>query len=106
MAAPGEKSWPSVESSGGRPWGGSHGRRQWPMVAVELLMAGLIVVLVPALAGLAWVTGRRREAGLITEAQARENAAPLDDGDPGVRPSRARGPVMPPGRDSPTGSRS
>lgn len=47
------------------------------MVAVELLMAGLIVVLVPALAGLAWVIGRRREAGLITEAQARENATPL-----------------------------
>lgn len=28
MAAHGEKSWPSAGSSGGRPWGGSHGRRQ------------------------------------------------------------------------------
>ena len=47
------------------------------MMAVELLAAGLIVVLVPLLAGLAWVFSRRREGGSITEAQARENAAPL-----------------------------
>ena len=47
------------------------------MVAVELLVAGLIVVLVALLARLAWVISRRREGGSITEAQARENAAPL-----------------------------
>ena len=29
MAAPGEKSWPSVGTSDGRPRGGSHGRRQY-----------------------------------------------------------------------------
>jgi hypothetical protein len=29
MAAHGEKTWPSVGSFSGRPWGGSHGRRQW-----------------------------------------------------------------------------
>ena len=28
MAAHGEKSWPSVGTFSGRPWGGSHGRRQ------------------------------------------------------------------------------
>ena len=27
MAAHGEKSWPSVGTFSGRPWGGSHGRR-------------------------------------------------------------------------------
>ncbi len=47
------------------------------MVAVELLVAGLIVVLVALLVRLAWVISRRREGGSITEAQARENAAPL-----------------------------
>jgi hypothetical protein len=49
------------------------------MVAVQLLVAGLIVVLVALLARLAWVMSRRseREGGSITEAQARENAAPL-----------------------------
>ena len=47
------------------------------MVAVELLVAGLIVVLVAALARLAWVIGHRGEEEPITEAQARENAAPL-----------------------------
>ena len=47
------------------------------MVAVELLVAGLIVMLVVVLARLVWVIGRRREAGPVTEAQARENAAPL-----------------------------
>ena len=47
------------------------------MVAVELLVAALIVVFVALLARLAWVISRRREGGSITEAQARENAAPL-----------------------------
>ena len=49
----------------------------WPMVAVELLVAGLIVMLVAVLARLVWVIGRRQEGGPVTEAQARENAAPL-----------------------------
>ncbi len=31
MAAHGEKSWPSVGNFSGRPWGGSHGRRQRTM---------------------------------------------------------------------------
>ncbi len=47
------------------------------MLAVELVAAGLIVVLVVALARLAWVISRRSEGESITEAQARENAAPL-----------------------------
>ena len=47
------------------------------MMAVELVVAGLIVVLVAMLARLAWVISRRREEGSITEAEARENAAPL-----------------------------
>jgi heme A synthase len=48
------------------------------MFAVDLLVAGLIVVLVTVLACLAWLTSRRREPRVsITEAQARENAAPL-----------------------------
>jgi hypothetical protein len=47
------------------------------MVTVELLLVGLIVVVVALLAGLAWVTPRRQLRGSITEAQARENAAPL-----------------------------
>ena len=48
------------------------------MVAVALLVAGLIVVLVTALVCLRWLLSRRSEPrGSITEAQARENAAPL-----------------------------
>ncbi len=47
------------------------------MLAVELVAAGLIVVVLVALARLAWVISRRSEGGSITEAQARENAAPL-----------------------------
>ena len=48
------------------------------MVAVVLLVAGLIVVLVTVLVCLAWLISRRSEPrGSITEAQARENAAPL-----------------------------
>jgi len=47
------------------------------MLAVELVAAGLIVVLVVALARLAWVISHRSEGESITEAQARENAAPL-----------------------------
>ncbi len=47
-------------------------------MAVDLLVAGLIVVLVMMLVCLAWLISRRREPGeSITEAQARENAAPL-----------------------------
>jgi hypothetical protein len=45
---------------------------------VELLVAGLIVVLMALLTCLASaVRGRRRPSDSITEAQARENAAPL-----------------------------
>jgi hypothetical protein len=48
------------------------------MVAVALLLAGLIVVLVTVLVCLRWLLSRRSEPrGSITEAQARENAAPL-----------------------------
>ncbi len=48
------------------------------MVAVALLAAGLIVVLVTVLLCLPWLHNRRSEPrGSITEAQARENAAPL-----------------------------
>jgi hypothetical protein len=48
------------------------------IVIVELLVAGLIVVLAALLLHRAWVHRRRRELlGFITEAQARENAAPL-----------------------------
>jgi hypothetical protein len=48
------------------------------MLDVDLLVAGLIVVLVALLACLAWLLTRRRERrGSITEAQARANAAPL-----------------------------
>jgi hypothetical protein len=48
------------------------------MVAVALLVAGLIVVIVTVLVCLIWLLTRRSEPpGSITEAQARENAAPL-----------------------------
>jgi hypothetical protein len=48
------------------------------MVAVALLVAGLIVVLVTVLVCLRWLLSRRSEPpGSITEAQARENVAPL-----------------------------
>ena len=76
------------------------------MMAVELVVAGLIVVLVALLARLAWVISRRREEASITETQARENAAPLTTAILVPGPSRAHGPVMPPGRDPPNGSRS
>ena len=48
------------------------------MLAVEMLVAGLVVALVAvALARRAWVIGHREEGASISEAQARENAAPL-----------------------------
>ena len=49
-------------------------------MAVDLLVIGLVVVvvvLVAVLARLAWLTSHREEGASITEAQARENAAPL-----------------------------
>ena len=46
-------------------------------MVVELLVAGLIVMLVVVLARLVWAIGRREKVGPVTEAQARENAAPL-----------------------------
>jgi flagellar basal body-associated protein FliL len=47
------------------------------MLTVELLVAGLVVFLLAVLACMAWTIGHRKEEGSITEAQARENAAPL-----------------------------
>ena len=47
------------------------------MLAVEILVAGLVVALEAALARRAWVIGHREEGASISEAQARENAAPL-----------------------------
>ena len=49
-----------------------------PIVAVELLVIGLVlIVLVPVLARMTWLIAHREEGASITEAQARENAAPL-----------------------------
>jgi hypothetical protein len=49
-----------------------------PVMAVELLVMGLVVVvLVAVLARLALVISHREKGPSITEAQARENAAPL-----------------------------
>ena len=49
------------------------------VMAVELLLAGSIVVLLIVLARLGWLVRRRtRVSGsVVSEAQARENAAPL-----------------------------
>jgi hypothetical protein len=47
------------------------------MVAVGLLVAGTAVALVAVLALRAWVMGHREEEESLTEAQARDNAAPL-----------------------------
>jgi hypothetical protein len=45
---------------------------------LEFLVAGLIIVVAALLLHRAWVYRRRRElSGFITEAEARENAAPL-----------------------------
>ena len=46
-----------------------------PIVAVELLVIGLVVVVLVAV--LARLAAHREESATITEAQARENAAPL-----------------------------
>ena len=49
-----------------------------PIVALELLVIGLVViVLVAVLARMTWLVTHRDEEASITEAQARENAAPL-----------------------------
>ena len=49
-----------------------------PIVAKELLVIGLVViVLVAVLARLVWLITHREDGASITEAQARENAAPL-----------------------------
>lgn len=47
------------------------------MVELQLVVAGLSVVVLAVLGRLAWVTSRRNRRGSITGAQARENAAPL-----------------------------
>ena len=44
------------------------------MLGVELLVAGLVVLLA---ARYAWVVGHREEGEPITEAEARQNASPL-----------------------------
>ena len=47
-------------------------------MALELLAVGLaVIVLVAVLARLVWVISHRKEGPSISEAQARENAAPL-----------------------------
>jgi hypothetical protein len=49
-----------------------------PIVALELLVIGLVVIaLVAVLARMTWLVTHREEAVSITEAQARENVAPL-----------------------------
>ena len=49
-----------------------------PIVALELLVIGLVViVLVAVLARTTWLIAHQEEGASITEAQARENAAPL-----------------------------
>ena len=65
------------------------------MLAVEMLVAGLVVVLVAALARRAWVIGHREEGASISEAQAARERRALDNGDPGFGPSRARALVIP-----------
>jgi hypothetical protein len=47
------------------------------MMTVELLVAGMVLALVAVLALRIWVARRREEEEPISEAQARENAAPL-----------------------------
>ncbi len=48
------------------------------IVTVELVVAGVILMLIAVLARLAWVARRRRAMrASITETQARQNAAPL-----------------------------
>lgn len=65
------------------------------MLAVELLVAGLVVVvLLAALARLAWVIRHRGGEGPITEAQARKNAAPLTRAILASEPSQAQATVM------------
>jgi hypothetical protein len=47
------------------------------MVVVELFVGGLVLVVLAVLARRAWVIAHREEEPSISEAQARENAAPL-----------------------------
>jgi len=48
------------------------------IVTLELVVAGVVLVLIAVLAGLAWVRRRGKEMrDSITETQARQNAAPL-----------------------------
>jgi hypothetical protein len=48
MAAHGEKSWPSVGSFSGRPWGGSHGRCQFSHAIALVAFARWVPVADPA----------------------------------------------------------
>jgi hypothetical protein len=47
------------------------------MLVVGALVGGMVVALVAVLMLRAWVRGHREDEESITEAQARENAAPL-----------------------------
>ena len=48
-----------------------------PIVAIEVVVIGLVViVLVAVLARMTWLIAHREGGASITEAQARENAAP------------------------------
>jgi hypothetical protein len=49
------------------------------MVVVELFVGGLVLVVLAVLARRAWVIVHREEEPSISEAQARENAAPLSN---------------------------
>jgi hypothetical protein len=46
---------------------------------VELLVGGLVLALLAVLVRRAWVVAHREEEQSISEAQARENAAPLSN---------------------------
>jgi hypothetical protein len=49
-----------------------------PMLAVDVLVAGMVVVVLALVLGrVAWVLHDREQEGAITAAQARANAAPL-----------------------------
>ena len=58
------------------------------MVVVELLVGGVVLFVLAVLVRCAWVIAHREEEQSISEAQARENAAPLSSA---ILPSDRRG---------------
>jgi Tfp pilus assembly protein PilE len=58
------------------------------MVVVELLVGGAVLAVLALLARRAWVIAHREKEQSISEAQARENAAPLSTA---ILPSDRRG---------------